>query len=190
MLNVRKKYFCSFKELFHVNFSSNFCKYINEWFSRYSQICSVLLFKKMKKWEWSRSVLEQAKFYAEWNNYFCAVCKGNFFMSYPKGGISFSPRSMNIRTFAKVLILTTRVCLPLVLRNNLSFNAYNFGLTRDENAGTKTIKYLHFDWSTFWWCNLCIFWINGKNLKTANSKMVFWDSLQKTLTYSCFRLNG
>ena len=52
---------------------------------------------------------------------------------------------MNIRTFAKVLILTTRVCLPLVLRNNLSFNAYNFGLARDENAGTKTIKYLHFD---------------------------------------------
>ena len=80
---------------------------------------------------------------------------------------------MNIRTFAKVLILTTRVCLPLVLRNNLSFNAYNFGLARDENAGTKTIKYLHFDWSTFWWCNLCIFWINGNNLKTLNSKMVF-----------------
>ena len=126
MLNVRKKYFCSFKELFHVNFSSNFCKYINEWFSRYSQICSVLLFKKMKKWEWSRSVLEQAKFYAEWNNYFCAVCKGNFFMSYPKWGISFSPRSMNIRTFAKVLILTTRVCLPLVWRNNYSLNALNF----------------------------------------------------------------
>ena len=40
-----------------------------------SQIRSVLLLKKMRKSEWSWSILERAKFYAEWNNYFCAVIK-------------------------------------------------------------------------------------------------------------------
>ena len=96
---------------------------------------------------------------------------------------------MNIRTFPKVLILTTRICLPLVLRNNNFSNAHNFRLTRDKNAGPKTIEYISF-WLIYIliWCNLCIFWIDGNNLKTAHSKMVFWDSLQKTLRYSC--LNG
>ena len=53
-------------------------------------------------------------------------------------------------------------------------------MTRDENAGTKTMEYLSF-WLIYIliWRNLCIFWINGNNLKTAHSKMVFWDSLQK-----------
>ena len=32
----------------------------------------------MRKWEWSQSVHERAKFYAEWNNYFCAAHKGDF----------------------------------------------------------------------------------------------------------------
>ena len=32
----------------------------------------------MRKWEWSWSILERAKFYAEWNNYFCAVHSGHF----------------------------------------------------------------------------------------------------------------
>ena len=42
---------------------------------------------------------------------------------------------MSTRTFDKVLSLATRICLPLVLRNNHSLNTLNFGLTRDKNAG-------------------------------------------------------
>ena len=49
---------------------------------------------------------------------------------------------MSIRAFAKVLSLATRICLPLVLRNNHSLNALNFGLTRDKNVGPKTMEYL------------------------------------------------
>ena len=33
----------------------------------------------MRKWEWSRSVLEQAKFYADYNSCFCDGHKGDFF---------------------------------------------------------------------------------------------------------------
>ena len=32
--------------------------------------------------------------------------------------------------------------------------------------------------------------MNCNNLKTTHSKMAFWDSLKKELTYSCFRLSG
>ena len=130
----------------------------------------------MRKWKWSWYVLERAKFHAEWNNYFCAALKGDFLTSYSKGGVSFSSRSINIRTFAKILILTTRICLPLVLQNNYSLNAPNFRLTRAKNAGPKIMEHLSF-WLIYIliWCNLCIFWIlNGtNNLKTAHSKMVF-----------------
>ena len=38
----------------------------------------------------------------------------------------FCSRSMNIRALAKVLSPMTRICLPLVLRNNHSLNALNF----------------------------------------------------------------
>ena len=77
------------------------------------------------------------------------------------------------------------------LKTLSTLDACNSGLTRDKNAGPKTMEYLSF-WLIYilLWCNLCIFWRNGNNLKTAHSKMVFWGSLQKTLTYSCFRLNG
>ena len=49
MLNVRKKYLCSFKELFNVNLYSYFCiKYIINYYSKYSQICSVPLWIVLK----------------------------------------------------------------------------------------------------------------------------------------------
>ena len=34
----------------------------------------------MRKWEWSRSVLDQAKFYADYNSCFCDGHKGDFFL--------------------------------------------------------------------------------------------------------------
>ena len=49
-----------------------------------------------------------------------------------------------------MLILTTRIGLPLVLRNNYSLqklsplDAYNFGLARAENVGPKSMEYLSF----------------------------------------------
>ena len=45
---------------------------------------------------------------------------------YSTEGISFSSPSMNIRALAEVLILTTGIFIPLVLRNNYSLNAPNF----------------------------------------------------------------
>ena len=48
MLNVRKKYFCLFQELFNVNLSSNFCvKYINN----FQDIVKFVQFSFLKKWE-------------------------------------------------------------------------------------------------------------------------------------------
>ena len=38
----------------------------------------------------------------------------------------FQLKSMNIKVLAKVLTLATRICLPLVLRNNYSLHAPNF----------------------------------------------------------------
>ena len=70
----------------------------------------------------------------------------------------------NIRLFAKVLILTTRICLPLVLRNKSFLKRcqlwtliYNFGLTRYKDVGPKAMEYLSF-WLIYilMWCNLCI----------------------------------
>ena len=135
----------------------------------------------MLKWGRSRSFLEWAKFYTEWNNYSYAAHKCGFFRSYSREGISFSSRSMNIGALAKVLVLTKWNFLLLVLRNNYSLNARNFG----------RLEYISF-WLIYIliWYNLCIFWINGNNLKTAHSKIVFWDSLKKTLTYWCFCLSG
>ena len=56
---------------------------------------------------------------------------------------------MNMRALVKVLILMTRIFLSLVLQSYHSLNfsnldAFNFGLARAKNAGTKTMKY-HFD---------------------------------------------
>ena len=45
----------------------------------------------MRKWEWSWSILEWAKFYAEWNNYFCAVHSDNFLNELPKRRHIFKP---------------------------------------------------------------------------------------------------
>ena len=141
----------------------------------------------MRKWGSSRSVLHRVKFYAEWNNVLLTKLLKRRYI--------FQLTSMNI-TLVKILILRTRICLPLVLRNNYSLNApnldaYNFGLTRATCAGPKIMEYFSI-WLIYIliWCNLCILWINGNNLKTTHSKMVFWGSLHKTLTYSCFRLNG
>ena len=39
----------------------------------------------MRKWGRSQSVLEQAKFYAEWNNYSYAARNGVFWSHSPKG---------------------------------------------------------------------------------------------------------
>ena len=73
----------------------------------------------------SQSFLKRAKFYAEWNNYSYATCKGNFFHKLPEG-ISFTSRSMKIRTLVKVLILTTWIYFPWVLRNNYFLHTPNF----------------------------------------------------------------
>ena len=41
------------------------------------------------------------------------------------------------------------------------------------------------EYLSFWliyiliWYNLCIFWVNGKSLRTIHSKIAFWDSLEK-----------
>ena len=61
-----------------------------------------------------------------------------------------------------------------------TLDAYKFGLTRDKNTGPKNMDHLSF-WLIYilTWCNLCIFLINCNNLKTAHSKMAFWDSLTK-----------
>ena len=121
-------------------------------------------------------LMPQVQKYSEWNKCCCAA--------------------HNIRMLANLLILVTQICLPLVLQHNHSLNTIstldpdNFGLTRDKNVGPKTMEYISF-WQIYIliWSNLYIFWINGSNLKRAQSKMMFWDSLQNTLTYSCFRLN-
>ena len=106
---------------------------------------------------------------------------------YSPEGISFSSWSMNMRALVKALILTTGIFLSLVWWNYYSLNApnfrrlyYNFRLTRAKNAGPKTMAYLSF-WLIYIliWCNLCIFCVNRNNLKTAHSKMEFWDSLKK-----------
>ena len=126
MLNVRKKYFCLFQELFNVNLSSNFCvKYINN----FQDIVKFVQFSFLKKWENENDLdlfLNGPNFMSNRIIIFVLFTKVIFFISYPKGGISFSPRGMNIRTFPKVLILTTRICLPMVLRNSYSLNALNF----------------------------------------------------------------
>ena len=126
MLNVRKKYFCLFQELFNVNLSSNFCvKYINN----FQDIVKFVQFSFLKKWENENDLdlfLNGPNFMSNRIIISVLFTKVIFFISYPKGGISFSPRGMNRRTFPKVLILTTRICLPLVLRNSYSLNALNF----------------------------------------------------------------
>ena len=68
-----------------------------------------------------------------------------------------------------------------------TLDAYNFGLTRAKNTGPKTMEYLSF-WLTYIliWCNMCIFWVNGNNLKIAHSKMTFWDSLKKNTDLTMF----
>ena len=49
MLNAKKKYFCSFLDIFNVNLGSYLhIKYIINWFSKYSQIRSVLSYKFLK----------------------------------------------------------------------------------------------------------------------------------------------
>ena len=127
MLNVRKKYFCLFQELFNVNLSSNFCvKYINN----FQDIVKFVQFSFLKKWENENDLdlfLNGPNFMRNGIIISALFIKAIFLnITYQKGGISFSPRSMHIRPFAKVLILMIRICLPLVLRNNYSLNALNF----------------------------------------------------------------
>ena len=40
----------------------------------------------------------------------------------------------------------------------------------------------------FTWCNLCKVWVISGNLKTAHSKMAFWDSLKKHWHLCYFQL--
>ena len=62
----------------------------------------------------------------------------------------------------------------IIIPSTLStLDACNFGVTRDKNAGPKTMEYLSLWLIYILICNYCIFWINGSNLKTAHSTMIF-----------------
>ena len=115
----------------------------------------------------------------ELNNYSNAAHKDNFFLKLLTRSYIFQLTKYGNDSVSKSIDSDDRN-FSFIGQRLPTLDAYSFGLTMARNLGPTTMEYLSF-WLIYIliWCNLCISCVNGNNLKTAHSKMVFWDSLKK-----------